>query len=62
MSLFEKIAFLESFCKLFRLKKIIQLSSEKEVDELLLKISGQLNLLKGLDAKMQIEQMPVFYN
>ena len=62
MSLFEKIAFLESFFKLFKLKKKVQLKSEIEIDELLSKISGQLNNLQEIDAKMQINSMPVFYN
>lgn len=62
MSVFEKIAFLESFFKLFKLKKKVQLKSEIEIDELLSKISGQLNNLQGIDAKMQINSMPVFYN
>ena len=62
MSIFEKIAFLESFFKLFKLKKKVQLKSEIEIDELLSKISGQLNNLQEIDAKMQINSMPVFYN
>ncbi len=62
MSVFEKIAFLESFFKLFKLKKKVQLKSEIEIDELLSKISGQLNNLQEIDAKMQINSMPVFYN
>ncbi len=62
MSVFEKIAFLESFFKLFKLKKKVQLKSEIEIDELLSKISGQLNNLQEIDAKMQIISMPVFYN
>ena len=62
MSLFEKIAFLESFFKLFKLKKKVQLKSEIEIDELLSKISSQLNNLKEIDAKLQINSMPVFYN
>ena len=62
MSLFEKIAFLESFFKLFKLKKKVQLKSEIEIDELLSKISRQLNNLKEIDAKLQINSMPVFYN
>tara|TARA_B100001093_G_scaffold242967_1_gene232786 strand:+ start:2285 stop:2473 length:189 start_codon:yes stop_codon:yes gene_type:complete len=62
MSLFEKIAFLESFFKLFKLKKKVQLKSEIEIDELLSKISGQLNNFEEIDAKMQINSMPVFYN
>ena len=62
MSVFEKIAFLESFFKLFKLKKKVQLKSEIEIDELLSKISGQLNNLQEIDAKMQINSIPVFYN
>ena len=62
MSVFEKIAFLESFFKLFKLKKKVQLKSEIEIDELLSKISSQLSNLKEIDAKLQINSMPVFYN
>ena len=62
MSVFEKIAFLESFFELFELKKKIQLNSENEIDELLSKVSYQLIYMEAIDAKMQINNMPVFYN
>ena len=62
MSVFEKIAFLESFFELFELKKKIQLNSENEIDELLSKVSCQLIYMEAIDAKMQINNMPVFYN
>ena len=62
MSLFEKIAFLESFFNLFKIDKIIQLNSEREIDLLLFDINEQIKVLEKLDAKHQIEKMPLFFN
>ena len=62
MSLFEKIAFLESFFNLFNIDKIIHLNSEREIDQLLFDINEQIKVLKELDAKHQIEKMPLFFN
>tara|TARA_B100001113_G_C20806689_1_gene490654 strand:+ start:456 stop:644 length:189 start_codon:yes stop_codon:yes gene_type:complete len=62
MSLFEKIAFLESFFKLFEIDKKVQLNTEHDVDYLLIKVSKQLKELQVEDAKKQIDEMPLFYN
>ena len=62
MSLFEKIAFLESFFNLFKIDKIILLNSEREIDQLLFDINEQIKVLEKLDAKHQIEKMPLFFN
>ena len=62
MSLFEKIAFLESFFNLFKIDKIIQLNSEREIDQLLFDINEQIKVLEKLDAKHQIVKMPLFFN
>ncbi|MBF36370.1 MAG: hypothetical protein CL836_03380 [Crocinitomicaceae bacterium] len=62
MSLFEKIAFLESFFNLFKIDKIIHLNSEREIDQLLFDINEQIKVLEKLDAKHQIEKMPLFFN
>ena len=62
MSLFEKIAFLESFFNLFKIDKIIHLNSEREIDQLLFDINDQIKVLEKLDAKHQIEKMPLFFN
>tara|TARA_B100000424_G_C22923114_1_gene491141 strand:+ start:1020 stop:1208 length:189 start_codon:yes stop_codon:yes gene_type:complete len=62
MSLFEKIAFLESFFNLFKIVKIIHLNSEREIDQLLFDINEQIKVLEKLDAKHQIEKMPLFFN
>mgnify|MGYP007063448713 CR=1 FL=1 len=62
MSLFEKIAFLESFFKLFEVNHIFQLNSESEIDILISKVSNQLKSLKDVKAKLQIDEMPLFYN
>lgn len=62
MSLFEKIAFLESFFNLFKIDKIIHLNSEREIDQLLFDINEQIKILEKLDAKHQIEKMPLFFN
>ena len=62
MSLFEKIAFLESFFNLFKIDKIIHLNSEREIDELLFDIKEHIQVLEKLDAKHQIEKMPLFFN
>ena len=62
MSLFEKIAFLESFFNLFKVDKIIHLNSEREIDQLLFDINEQIKVLEKLDAKPQIEKMPLFFN
>ena len=62
MSLFEKIAFLESFFNLFEIDKIIHLNSEREIDQLLFDINEQIKVLEKLDAKHQIEKMPLFFN
>ena len=56
MSLFEKIAFLESFFNLFKIDKIIHLNSEREIDQLLFDINEQIKVLEKLDAKHQIEK------
>ena len=62
MSLFEKIAFLESFFNLFKIDKIIHLNSEIEIDQLLLDINEQIKVFHELDAKHQIGKMPLFFN
>ena len=62
MSLFEKIAFLESFFNLIKIDKIIHLNSEIEIDQLLFDINEQIKVLEKLDAKHQIEKMPLFFN
>ena len=62
MSLFEKIAFLESFFNLFKIDKIIHLNSEREIDQLLFDINEQIKVFEKLDAKQQIEKMPLFFN
>ena len=62
MSLFEKIAFLESFFNLFKIDEIIHLNSEREIDQLLFDINEQIKVLEKLDAKHQIEKMPLFFN
>ena len=62
MSLFEKIAFLESFFNLFKIDKIIHLNSEREIDQLLFDINEQIKVFEKLDAKHQIEKMPFFFN
>ena len=62
MSLFEKIAFLESFFNLFKIDKIIHLNSEREIDQLLFDINEQIKVIEKLDAKHQIEKMPLFFN
>ena len=62
MSLFEKIAILESFFNLFKIDKIIHLNSEREIDQLLFDINEQIKVLEKLDAKHQIEKMPLFFN
>ena len=62
MSLFEKIAFLESFFNLFKIDKIIHLNPEREIDQLLSDINEQIKVLEKLDAKHQIEKMPLFFN
>ena len=41
MSVFEKIAFLESFFKLFNIKEKLELKSEDEIDLLLENVSSQ---------------------
>ena len=50
MSVFEKIAFLESFFKVF------------EIDYLIKRINDQIKVWDNLDATHQIDVMPVFYN
>ena len=62
MSLFEKIAFLESFFKVFNIEQKVQLNSEIEIDQLLKRINDQIKILDNLDASHQIDVMPVFYN
>ena len=62
MSIFEKIAFIESFFRLFRINESVKLKSEKEIDGLLINISSQINQIKDFDANSQISQMPLFFN
>ena len=62
MSVFEKIAFLESFFKVFKIDQYVQLHSEFEMDYLIKRINDQIKILDNLDASPQIDVMPVFYN
>ena len=62
MSVFEKIAFLESFFKVFEIDQYVQLHSEFEIDYLIKRINDQIKVLDNLDASPQIDVMPVFYN
>jgi hypothetical protein len=62
MSIFEKIAFLESFFKLFNVEEKLELKSEDEIDKILKNISYQLNQLVNFDANSQISKMPLFFN
>ncbi|MBM78622.1 MAG: hypothetical protein CL846_09075 [Crocinitomicaceae bacterium] len=62
MSIFEKIAFLESFFKLFNIKEKLELKSENEIDLLLENVSSQLSKLNNFNANTQINKMPIFFN
>ena len=62
MSVFEKIAFLESFFKVFEIDQDVQLHSEVEMDYLIKRINDQIKVWDNLDASHQIDVMPVFYN
>ena len=62
MSVFEKIAFLESFFKVFEIDQQVQLHSEVEIDYLIKRINDQIKVLDNLDATHQIDVMPIFYN
>lgn len=62
MSMFEKIAFLDSFFKLFKIKKKVHFKSENEIDFMILKITDQIQEHKLVKAKSQIDKMPLFYN
>ena len=62
MSVFEKIAFLESFFKVFEIDQQVQLHSEVEMDYLIKRINDQIKVWDNLDATHQIDVMPVFYN
>ncbi len=62
MSVFEKIAFLESFFKVFEIDQQVQLHSEVEIDYLIKRINDQIKVWDNLDATHQIDVMPVFYN
>ena len=62
MSVFEKIAFLESFFKVFEIDQQVQLHSEVEIDYLIKRINDQIKVWDKLDATHQIDVMPVFYN
>ena len=62
MSVFEKIAFLESFFKVFEIDQDVQLHSEVEMDYLIKRINDQIKVWDNLDASQQIDVMPVFYN
>ena len=62
MSVFEKIAFLESFFKVFEIDQQVQLHSEVEIDYLIKRINDQIKVLDNLDATHQIDVMPVFYH
>ena len=62
MSIFEKIAFLESFFKVFEIDQQVQLHSEVEIDYLIKRINDQIKVWDNLDATHQIDVMPVFYN
>ena len=62
MSVFEKIAFLESFFKVFEIDQQVQLHSELEIDYLIKRINDQIKVWDNLDATHQIDVMPVFYN
>ena len=45
MSVFEKIAFLESFFKVFEIDQQVQLHSEVEIDYLIKRINDQIKVL-----------------
>ena len=62
MSIFEKIAFLESFFKLFNIKEKLELKSEDEIDLLLENVSSKLSKLNRFNANSQINKMPIFFN
>ena len=62
MSVFEKIAFLESFFKVIEIGQHVQLHSEVEMDYLIKRINDQIKVWDNLDASHQIDVMPVFYN
>tara|TARA_B100000900_G_scaffold398529_1_gene400010 strand:- start:227 stop:415 length:189 start_codon:yes stop_codon:yes gene_type:complete len=62
VSIFEKIAFLESFFKLFNIKEKLELKSEDEIDLLLENVSSQLSKLNRFNANSQINKMPIFFN
>ena len=48
MSVFEKIAFLESFFKVFEIDQQVQLHSEVEIDYLIKRINDQIKVWDNL--------------
>ena len=62
MSIFEKIAFLDSFFKLFKINKKIYFKTEREIDNMISKVNFQIKLHNITKAKGQIDSMPLFYN
>ena len=62
MSRFEKIAFIESFWKMFNIEDRLNHCSNKHLDQLLKSINNQVKGYKYVNAALHVKFMPVFLN
>ena len=62
MSRFEKIAFIESFWKMFNVEDSLINCSDNHLDKLVLSIKNQVKRYKYVNAFLHIKFMPLFLN
>ena len=62
MSRFEKIAFIESFWKMFSIEDNLNKCSDNHLDQILKSISLQIKGHKYISAKLHVKFMSVFPN
>ena len=62
MSRFEKIAFIQSFWKMFSINDNLNQCSDFHLDQLISSINKQINGYKYINAKLHVKFMTVFSN
>ena len=62
MSRIEKIAFIQSFWALFKVKGKLEICTEIQLDKIITNILDKVKLSTKVNALMHVQRMPIFLN
>jgi len=62
MSKIEKIAFIQSFWALFKVKGKLEICTEVQLDKMIKKIIDKVQYSDNVNALMQVHRMPIYLN